>query len=232
MVGNQGKLTLPPINVPALPEDGLEGRLEVVATVLDQLVSGHDVALTSGLPGIGKTAVAVAAFRQSAESFPDGRLWLPVGRGDPAGMKHWVDRLAVWAHDLGVSSDAIYEAQLRQDGASLAAYVRAAIGERRLLLVFDDVWSQADAIVFKGIGGNCQRVLTTRLPTVGALFASPVCELQELDRASSRKLVGRFCPDALERFGGLLEDVLDALSDLPLSCVAGRKEAADRTSAR
>lgn len=68
--------------VPPLPNEGrgLVGRLELLDALAEQLCSGKCVVL-SGLPGVGKTAIAVTLLHQPRVSavFSDGVLWAGLG---------------------------------------------------------------------------------------------------------------------------------------------------------
>jgi len=199
----------------------LVGRAELLSEVRDRLLAGEDTALVSGLPGAGKTALAVNAVRDAhvVEEWPDGRLWLAVGRQDSAGLSHWVHRMTSWAQQLQVRPDEIAQVQADEDGSRLAELVSDALGDRRALLVFDDVWLREDALTFKDIGTNCVRLLTTRIPRVAALFADNPTPVDELDRAASIALVEAQCPGAHARFTADLDAVIDVAGGLPLTLV-------------
>jgi tetratricopeptide (TPR) repeat protein len=87
------------------------------------------------------------------------------------------------------------------------------------LLVFDDVWSQEDAAIFDGVGVNCRRIVTTRIPDAAIRITTPVLKLQELAFAASEQLLERHCEKAREKFGDRLDPVLRAIAGLPLTLV-------------
>ncbi|WP_369254647.1 NB-ARC domain-containing protein [Geodermatophilus amargosae] len=207
------------VSVPAART--LVGRTGLLTDVRRRLVAGEDTALLSGLPGAGKTALAVNAARDDTVlgRFSDGRLWLPVGRQSTTGLSHWVHRMTSWAQQLGVRADERAEAQSAEDGPRMAQLVSEALGERRALLVFDDVWSREDALLFKDIGTNCVHLLTTRIPKVAALFADQATVVDQLDRRASLELVEHHCRGAHQMFGEDLEAVLTVVDGLPLTLV-------------
>jgi tetratricopeptide (TPR) repeat protein len=215
--------SIPPLDVevPTPQEGGLLGRADLLDEAVAQLLGGTSVSLLSGLPGAGKTALAVQLTQdlRVKQHFPDGRMWLPVGSRKGSGLPHWVHRMAAWCRVLGISADQVGAAQSDEDGPRMKLLVDQALGDRSALLVFDDVWLPEDAVLFKEIGQNCRRILTTRIPRVAHLFAQPTLHVPELDRVASEKLLERHCPGAREAFGRSLDSVLDAVAGVPLTLV-------------
>ena len=92
----------PPARPPAVqlpPRDPLfTGREDVLPAVVDKLLGavaeGGHVAIT-GMAGVGKTALALAAAHRSAPLFPDGRLFLPLrsASGEPLSPPQAGERL-------------------------------------------------------------------------------------------------------------------------------------------
>jgi hypothetical protein len=134
----QAPRELPPlwVNVPILPREFV-GRDELVAGLVARLLAGQSTALSAeGLPGVGKTALAVVLAHHPAvlAHFTDGILWAGLGpQGDA------MSALTTWGNALGVDVTDKPKLQLRSQA------VRNAIGQRRLLLVIDDAWDLAAA---------------------------------------------------------------------------------------
>ncbi|NJM41086.1 MAG: hypothetical protein HC853_10060 [Anaerolineae bacterium] len=178
------------------------GREGVLDALKQQLLAGGAVAV-QGLPGAGKTALAVALTHDAMlrEHFCDGVLWVGLGR-EP-------DTLAL----LGTWLNALVEAPDPTTHIREAArLVQAAIGTRRMLLVMDDAWASEPALAFKLGGPNCAHLLTTRLPAVAIDFAGAhAIKLSELDAHASAQLLHHHAPslppDALRQLtkaaGGL-----------------------------
>jgi tetratricopeptide (TPR) repeat protein len=209
------------VEVPTPKEGGLLGRDDLLDKAVTQLIGGSSVSLLSGIPGAGKTALAVQMTEDARvkQQFRDGRMWLPVGSRKGSGLPHWVHRMATWCRTLNVSADLLGAAQSDEDGPRMAHLVDQALGDRRVLLVFDDVWLPEDAVVFKEIGHNCRRVLTTRIPEVAHIFAQPTLRVPELDRVASEKLLERHCPGARQALGTSIDPVLDTVDGVPLALV-------------
>ncbi len=113
-----------------------------------------------GLPGIGKTALALAlaADRQARAHFPDGILWATLGQHPKV-----LSQLANWGKLLGVVPSQVKDTKNREDWGQA---LRAAIDSRRFLLVIDDAWTIEDAQAFQVGGPGCSYLLTTSLPRV------------------------------------------------------------------
>src|SRR6266699_1653816 len=115
----------------------LLGRQDLFMQVKERLFAGDNVALTAlnGLPGIGKTALAVALARdrEVQAHFRDGVLW--AGLGPHPNM---LSLLARWGKLLGVTPSQVENVNSRE---SWGQALRDAIGLRRLLLIIDDAWN-------------------------------------------------------------------------------------------
>ncbi|HEX6480142.1 MAG TPA: NB-ARC domain-containing protein, partial [Ktedonobacteraceae bacterium] len=145
----------------------LVGRAALLAQIKAQLFAGQSLALTAlgGLPGVGKTtlAVAVSLDAEVQAHFAGGILW--------AGLGPHPDRLGElsrWGTLLGVRAAEVGEA------GSWEAWghaLRATIGHRRLLLIIDDAWSAQEALSLQVGGPQCAHLLTTRSPQVAFAFA-------------------------------------------------------------
>jgi tetratricopeptide (TPR) repeat protein len=213
--------TSQPLKVMIPGRRDLVAREELMDAARTQLLDGDNVALLSGLPGVGKTSLAVNLAHDPVimEHYPDGRLWLAVGKTGASGLSPWVNRLLEWGKPLGISPGELAEAQVSNDGERLALLIGQALGDRRALVVFDDVWEREDALTFRPIGENCARLLTTRIPKVGTLFSSSPIPVLELTHSESLALIEKYCTGAADRYGELLSRVVDAISGLPLTLV-------------
>src|ERR1700678_4344379 len=125
---------LPP-DVPCFT--GRTGELAALTRALDQADETPrtaPLALISGMPGVGKTALAVHWARQVAERFPDGQLYANLRGFGPSGAP--VTPAAVirgFLDSLGASAGRIplgLPAQLR--------LLRGLLARQRLLIVLDN----------------------------------------------------------------------------------------------
>ncbi|HWS82855.1 MAG TPA: NB-ARC domain-containing protein, partial [Ktedonobacteraceae bacterium] len=135
---------------PAIPEalgstDSLLGRTNLLTQVRERLLQSSTPPLTAlnGLPGIGKTslAVALATDQQVQAHFYDGILWTALGP-----HPNVLGLLARWGKLLGIGPTEVEDATSRE---SWGQALRAAIGHCQILLIIDDAWSAEDALAFR-----------------------------------------------------------------------------------
>ncbi len=150
---------------------GRETELEALSALLLGPESAR-VGVVHGMAGAGKTALAVAAARQVADTFPDGCLFFDLRGHTPGAVElspgealHRLLRL------LDVSAD-----QLPADEDGLANLVRDQLRGRRMILVLDNVRS-AEQIRAIADGETSSRILVTsrgRLPALDDAWHFPV----------------------------------------------------------
>ncbi len=196
--------------LPALP-DRFIGRDEILTSIVDQLIGGHDVALSSGgVPGIGLTTLANAIAHSSAirTRFTGGVLWATLGQNPDLSAI-----LTRWAADLGA------DASTAEDEMARARAVTGAIGARRMLVVIDDAWNIADAQMLQSGGLNCVYLLTTNYRALAREFAGPDYSrlVRELTPASACELLQALAPDVCASEPDLALQVSHAAGGLPLT---------------
>jgi tetratricopeptide (TPR) repeat protein/transcriptional regulator with XRE-family HTH domain len=204
---------------PAIPEvlgsaNRLLGRATLMQQVRERLLQGDSLALTAlnGLPGIGKTALAVALATDPRvqNRFCDGILWAGLGPHPKV-----LDLLARWGKLLGVTPSEV------ENVNSLEAWgraIRATIGRRRLLLIIDDAWNTEEALAFQVGGPNCVHLLTTRLPQVAFNFAQQgAIVVPELEEADALALLARYIPEHVQQDPEDARALVRAVGSLPLA---------------
>jgi hypothetical protein len=130
--------------VPLSDDKGFFGRKREITEAANALRTEGTVVI-SGVSGVGKTQLALALYREISDSghgFPDGVLWMPVGRSP--NIEALTD---VWCEALGL---------VRGNTTGL----KAALERRSMLLIFDDVWDIEHVGAFLG-GRRCGRLVTT-----------------------------------------------------------------------
>ena len=201
----------PPSKVPARPEHFI-GRSKIMQEVISDVLDGRLVTIRGG-PGIGKTALAVEAghYINERRLFPNGTFFVEL-RG--AASTDAV-RFAV-ATALGVEA---------KDDAELFA----AIGNRRMLLVLDNIEDPLHCVsgdFRKFVGAILQQargaklLLTTRHALGGGISGSAekVHHLRQLDRKSAARLFIRLAPrefEPSEMYGLMDHPILNLLSGHP-----------------
>lgn len=189
--------SFPPLYDPAIPLPltglgGLVGRGELLDLLKQRLCTDKSPTLLAlnGLPGVGKTALAIELAHDIGiqQHFSDGMLWAGLGpMPDVPGL------LRRWGGLLGFNSAKM--TNLTNEEA-LARAMRTAIGERRMLLIIDDAWRSEEALAFKVGGPNCAYLLTTRVPSVAFYFANDrAITVRELSEGDGLRLLARFVPD-------------------------------------
>ena len=204
---------------PVIPEalgntNSLLGRDTLLAQIKQRLLESNSLALTAinGLPGIGKTALAMALVtdRLVQAQYCDGILWAGLGPHPNvlSLLTRWGSLLGIRASDVGNanSQEAWWHA------------LHATIGLRRMLLVIDDAWSPEDALALKVGGSNCAHIVTTRSPQVAFAFAQQeTVVVPELEEADGLALLARFVPQFIERDEDAARELVRRVGRLPLA---------------
>ncbi len=216
---NVFSLSTPPLYDPAIPLPltgigDLVGRHELLDLLKRRLCTTNRPTLLAldGLPGVGKTALAIELTFDYAvqRHFSDGVLWVELGPGpDVPGL------LRRWGILLGLIPAAM--ANLTNEEAWARA-IRTAIGMRRMLLVIDDAWKSQEALAFKIGGPNCAYLLTTRIPSIALHFANDGAFIvRELSEEDGLRLLARFVPDIVTGEPGAARSLVQSVGELPLA---------------
>ncbi|GLW11297.1 SARP family transcriptional regulator [Microtetraspora sp. NBRC 13810] len=136
--------------------------------------------VVSGMPGVGKTALAVRAAHDRRADFPDGQLYINLRGAGPAPVEPH-DALARFLRALGVSGTAIPETVDER-----AEVYRARMSGRRVLVVLDDAAGEGQVEPLIPAGAGCAIVITSRAPLTAlpAAFRLPLGVLGEDDAIS------------------------------------------------
>ncbi len=204
---------------PLIPEppdstNALLGRDELLAQIKQHLLESGHLTLTAinGLPGIGKTSLALAAVtdRQVQARYSDGILWASLGP-----HPNVLNLLIRWGSLLGISADDVENPDSQQ---SWWRALHMAIGSQRMLLIIDDVWSPENALAFKVGGNNCAHLVTTRSPQVAFAFAQQeTLMIPELKETDGLALLARFVPQFVEQHEGIAREMVRKVGGLPLA---------------
>lgn len=194
----------------------LIGRDDVYQRIKQQLCAGDGVVLTAinGLPGVGKTTLAVelAHDEEVRAFFKDGILWAGLGPAPDvfATLNHWGTLLGLTAQ---------HAARLKtiEDWSKM---LHSIIGQRHHLLVIDDAWRIEAALAFKIGGPHCAYLVTTRFPNIALHFTSGAGEatvLHELNTEDGLELLTRLAPEVVKNEPEGARALVRAVGGLPLA---------------
>lgn len=176
-----------------------------------------DIHAIDGMPGIGKTALAVHAGHQLAEQFPDGQLFMSL-HGHTAGRDP-VEPSAALASLLQI--DGVDPTQMPADLEGRSTLWRGRLARRRMLLIFDDAASAEQVQPLVPGAPGCLVVVTSRRRLVG-LDAVPI----QLDVLTPKSAVTMFLRLAARPVADLesVAAIVELCGRLPLAIalVAGR----------
>lgn len=203
------------VDVPFPPRHPVVGRDAVLAELRTRLCRTDGIAAVSalgGLPGVGKTTVAIrfAWDDETRQHFRGGVLWAGLGpkSGADNALVRWGDALRV---DLSKEPDA----GSRAKRLSLALLERTQ-GEP-VLLVFDDAWTWEQIEPFTKIAfPGCAHLLTTRDAGLARRFADQETRVETLSDDEAEDFVARRCPRAREADSEGLRSLVRAVGGLPL----------------
>jgi hypothetical protein len=181
------------------------------------------VTVISGMPGVGKTALAVHAAHLARACFPDGQLYACLDDGGRPRDPQVV--LGELLRGLGVPAGSILATRFERE-----ALYRSALARRRVLVVADGASSAAQVRpLLPGTAGSA--VVATSRARLPDLDGARVIELGGLDPADSVRLLGRISGrgEALvPAEGDAARCIASACGHLPLALrIAGARLADD-----
>ncbi|MDP9849810.1 AfsR/SARP family transcriptional regulator [Streptosporangium lutulentum] len=201
---------------------GREDELRRLTSILrDRPAATPAICAVSGMPGVGKTALAVQAAHEMRDDFPDGQLYVNLrGAGaEPIEPSHALSR---FLRALGVPGSAI------PDGLDERAEVfRARLSGRRVLVLLDDAADEAQVEPLIPPGNGCAVMITSR----GALTALPGAHRLVLGVLTGTAAVGLLSAITgraeLTADGAAVEHLAELCGRLPLALrIAGARLAA------
>ncbi|MCM6773894.1 tetratricopeptide repeat protein [Nocardia sp. CDC159] len=225
-----GSSPLRPVAIRALPRDvdALVGREEQLRRIVqtagsERVVSIHTI---NGMPGIGKTALAIRAAHELAPRFPDGQYFVQLHAHTPGQpVADPAEVLAGLLTDLGIDPRSLPDTL-----AARRNLWRDRLADKRVLLVLDDAHGLAQIEPLLPSGDGCLTIVTSRRRLVALDGAMPLAlEVLDPDAAVSlfaflarRGITGDTDAAAAERAAA--DRLVELCGYLPLAIVllAGR----------
>jgi tetratricopeptide (TPR) repeat protein/transcriptional regulator with XRE-family HTH domain len=197
---------------------GRDGELRWFGDLIERGRSGA-VAVVSGPPGLGKTALMLQAASQHAESFVDGVLFLDLRGLDPDPPRP-AELLLRLLTALGVEPN-----RVQGDEQARSAQYRAVLRERRVLLLLDNAADEAQVRPLLPGPGPAMTIVTSRR-TLAGLEAVDRLTLPALTRGEALALLRRIIGEqrAAAEPETALRGLAGACGNLPLALrIAGNR---------
>lgn len=204
----------PMIPLPPVGNARLVGREELLLHLKQHLCKEvrPSVVALNGLPGVGKTALALSLTSDADvhAHFPGGILWAGLGPHPDI-----IELLNRWGTLLGIS---MAEVGKHNTSEAWARAIHAAIGLRRMLLIIDDAWTIEEALAFQVGGPQCASLVTTRYPHLAAqLAAGNAITVPELVEKDGVALLGCYATEFVEHTPETAQALVRSVGALPLA---------------
>jgi DNA-binding SARP family transcriptional activator/tetratricopeptide (TPR) repeat protein len=143
---------------------------QLVGTALDDGDPAGEVHVLDGMPGVGKTTLAVHVAHRLADRFPDGQLFLNL-------HGHTPDQRPVVPADALLAllvSDGVDTRQIPATVDERAALWRARMADRRMLLLFDNADNSEQVKPLLPSSSTCIVLVTSRNKLIGLDDSHPL----------------------------------------------------------
>ncbi|WP_106177030.1 AfsR/SARP family transcriptional regulator [Prauserella shujinwangii] len=206
----------PPAQLPPDIAD-FTGRKALLAALV-QVVSepgtvrtATPIVVISGMPGVGKSALATHLAHQVRQRFPGGQLHVDL-RGSTRAPRDPAPVLSHLLRALGVPGDEI------ADGAEERAnQLRSATAGRRVLVVLDDAASEGQVRPLLPSNPHCSVIITSRHRLYGLAGVSSTL-LDPLTRGEGVEFLGRIIgPERVREDPSAIERLADASDGHPVA---------------
>ncbi|MEV6920831.1 BTAD domain-containing putative transcriptional regulator [Amycolatopsis sp. NPDC051106] len=189
---------------------GREAELAELTAVLGS-GAGVPLAVLTGEPGAGKSTLAVRAAHRLRARFPDGQLYVPLGRDVG-------EVLADLLRALGVPGPAVPD-----DVRARAAVFRGRLTDRRVLVVLDDAGDPEHVRALLPGTPGCAVLVTSRQRLSGLAGAHRL-SLGPLSDAEATELLNRLAGARVARERAEAGRIVAACARLPLALrIAGSR---------
>ncbi|MEV7625830.1 BTAD domain-containing putative transcriptional regulator [Actinoplanes sp. NPDC089786] len=188
---------------------------------------GAGVLALDGMPGVGKTTLAVHIAHALAPRYPDGQLYVELRGFDGQGpAMSTAEALRGLLGSLGVPQDTI-PAELHAQ----AGLFRSTVAGRRLLIVLDNCRDTEQVRHLLPGSPGCLVIVTSRSRLTGLMAGAgahpmPVA-LPTLEEAREG-FIRRLGPARVNAAGDMVDEIIESCGRLPLACAVVCARAASR----
>jgi tetratricopeptide (TPR) repeat protein/DNA-binding XRE family transcriptional regulator len=185
---------------------------------------GMPIAVIAGLPGAGKTALALHVAHRLRDAFPDGQLWVSL-EGATGRPRDPAEVLGELIRALGVPGPGI-----PVSASERAALFRSRLAGRRVLVVADDAASDTQVQPLLPGTGQSAVLVTSRSGLAGPP-GSRLIQLEPLTSAEAVQLLARILgQQRVAAEAGAAAALAEACGQLPLAVRIAGARLAVRTS--
>jgi tetratricopeptide (TPR) repeat protein len=179
-----GPMQLPPGTVPFLARD-LEFRV-LDEVILDGSGGSVPMAVVTGPPGVGKTALVVAWSYGALRRFPDGVLYVDLRGWGPDRPMTAEEVLPAWLRAFGMDP-----AALPDDAPGRTGALRSVLADRQMLIVLDNASSEEQLRPLLPGSPSCAVLVTSRQDLQGLAIhhGARVLTLEPLGPAAAAGLL-------------------------------------------
>jgi tetratricopeptide (TPR) repeat protein len=207
----------PPDTLPPETADFV-GRDKELASLTGERGDIPGIAIIEGMPGVGKTALAVRAARLVSGQYPDGTLYLNLNSHDPGSPS--LDPAEALHRLLQMLS--VPAAQIPETVGERTALWRAHLSRRRSVVILDDAAGHDQIGPLLPVLSRCLILITTRrrLPDLGG--RSLTLDVLPVDEAITlfRRIIGESRATDADQIAAAVE--LSGRLPLAIQLTAGR----------
>jgi hypothetical protein len=204
---------------PSLPPNHIP-REEELRSITKLILSSevHRTAITGiqGMGGVGKSvlAAAIALDTEIRQNFPDGIVWIPIGREDKS---HDNSEQCHLCSKQSLLHQAFSEDRIPfetvEDGRIALSKL---LFDKKCLIVLDDIWRVEDFEAFNGIGPEISILITTRNSSIIASIGATECSIDVLEDKTALKLLGTWAHQDVAELP-IYKNIIKECGNLPLT---------------
>ncbi|MEV5692452.1 AfsR/SARP family transcriptional regulator [Micromonospora globbae] len=162
LAGPESRSTAPVRCLPRAISD-FTGRQETLARLVKEIEEGRTrVQLIDGMPGSGKTTLAVHLATALSDRYPDAQLFIDLHGHSERGPLSPAAALAALLRQLGVPGD-----RVPAEADERVALWRSELAHRRAVVVLDNAASAAQVVPLLPSGPGCLTLVTSRRRLTG-----------------------------------------------------------------